>query len=226
MRMGAFLRAILRQAGFGPPQEALLETMQIRGSAMAGLKSACAGGAAKRKEGGVRGLAPARGSLSPRDGLSVLRSFSQMDCRRAVAAFAHGKCLRECAPCKRPPCCGQWDAPIARGDRGDAGAEATQSGRGADSRNAAGAGGANRMPSRMRRTPGFGAARWKRNAGAFLKRQIMDAYGEGGHRAAGQGRAGATNSVKPDGDAPRWKGNAGAFLRERTGPAPVRRIQS
>ncbi len=115
MRMGAFLRVILRQTGFGPPQEAFLETMQIRGSAMAGLKSACAGGATKREEGGVRGLAPARGSFSPRDGLSVLRSFSQMDCRRAVAAFAHGKCLRECAPCKRPPCCGQWDAPIARG---------------------------------------------------------------------------------------------------------------
>ena len=144
--------------------------MQIRGSAMAGLKSACAGGAAKREEGGVRGFAPARGSLSPRDGLSVLRSFSQMDCRRAVAAFAHGKCLRECAPCKRPPCCGQWDAPIARGDRGDAGAEATQSGRSADSRNAAGAGGANRMPSRMRRTPGFGAARRKGECGGVFEK--------------------------------------------------------
>ena len=48
------------------------------------------------------------------------------------------------------------------------------------------------------------------------------ACGEGGHRAAGQGRAGATNSVKPDGDAPRWKGECGGvFARtDRPGASP------
>ena len=51
--------------------------------------------------------------------------------------------------------------------------------------------------------------------GGVFEKADHGAYGEGGHRAAGQGRADATNSVKPDGGAARWKGNAGAFLKRQ-----------
>ena len=58
--------------------------------------------------------------------------------------------------------------------------------------------------------------------GGVFEKANHGACGEGGHRAAGQGRAGATNSAKPDGGAPRWKGECGGvFARmDRPGASP------